>query len=331
MALAGAQGLFSQINHRAVQLTSAVTKDVCNCDTAWTAGTGCTVTSEKTIVKEGLGSVKIVCGSSGANQILAKFALPSSLDLSDYQQLSFWLQNSAALAAGDMQIRLYSDTACTSLVETLSIDQCVAYARWRPEVINKGSALSSTVQGIALYAVTSQAGKTHYLDNIIACKASSEPDSITLRSLISKNVENENGDHAFLGIQAIVGNCIFLDNTYNTYTNAGRGYSGVTENVTTYKREGIVLDAHSGAAQTLQDSGTAGNIISFIGGFNKVTDERDGYTVIDGLTGTREGIRGSGKFYLGLSYFQATRFAYGFELHFVLCRITSPDCHETTI
>lgn len=300
-------GYFIKSTNKVVQLTTPVTQDICNCDNIWTAGAGCTVSLESSIVKEGLGSAKVVCGS-GTNQILAKFALPSSIDLSAYEQISFWFQSSAAITAGSLEIRLYSDAACTALVESLPFSDCVGFGRMRPEVINKGSALSATVQGIALYAVTSQSGRTMYLDNIIACKAASEPDSLTLRSLISKNIENENGDHAFLGIQAIVGSWVLLDNVYNTYTNVGRGYSGQTENVTTYKREGIIIDINAGNAQRIMDSGTAENHIKFIGGFNPATNIRDGYTVIDGLTQLRTGIYGYGRNYVDLSYFQVTRF-----------------------
>ncbi|MGE4567887.1 MAG: right-handed parallel beta-helix repeat-containing protein [Bacteroidales bacterium] len=300
-------GYFIKSTNKVVQLTTPVTQDICNCDSIWTAGAGCTVSLETAIVKEGLGSAKIVCGS-GTNQILAKFALPSSIDLSAYEQISFWFQSSAAITAGMLEIRLYSDAACTALVESLPFSDCVGFGRIRPEVINKGSALSATVQGIALYAVTSQSGRTMYLDNIIACKAASEPDSLTLRSLISKNIENENGDHAFLGIQAIVGSWVLLDNVYNTYTNVGRGYSGQTENVTAYKREGIIIDINAGNAQRIMDSGTAENHIKFIGGFNPETNIRDGYTVIDGLTQLRTGIYGYGRNYVDLSYFQVTRF-----------------------
>lgn len=306
----GSSGSFIKSTHKVVQLTTPVTQDICNCDSIWTAGAGCTVSLETAIVKEGLGSAKIVCGS-GTNQILAKFALPSSLDLSLYEQISFWFQSSAAITAGSLEIRLYSDSACTALVESLPFNECVGFGRMRPEVINKGSALSATVQGIALYAVTSQSGRTLYLDNIIACKAASAPDSLTLRSLISKNIQNENGDHAFLGIQAIVGSWVLLDNVHNTYTNVGRGYSGQTENVTTYKREGIIIDINAGYAQIINESGTEENHIKYIGGFNPATNTRDGYTVIDGLTNLRPGIYGYGRNYVDLSYFQASRFDAG--------------------
>ena len=309
----GASGKFSVINHRVVQLTSAVTQDICNCDTAWTAGTGCTVTIEATIVKEGTGSAKIVCGTSGAGQILAKYALPASLDLSAYEQISFWFQNNAALAINNLEIRLYSDAACTTLVESLPIGACVGYGKMRPEVIDKAAPLSSTIQGIALYAVTSQAGKTYYLDNIIACKASSAVDSITLRSLIAKNIDNENGDHVFLGLQAINGNLLFLDNYAITYSNTGMGYSGVTENVITYKREGIVFDLASGNNQILNDQGTQASPIILSGGWNKVNDLLDGYTVMDGLANYTPGIYCYGKRYVNISYIQCSRFTYGFH------------------
>lgn len=307
----GATGKFSVINHRAVQLTTAVTQDICNCDTAWTAGANCTVTKEATIVKEGTGSAKVVCAAgSGATQILAKFGLPVSLDLSGFQQISLWLQNSAAVAANSLELRLYSDAACTALVETLVLPAMVGVNRYRAIAIDKGSALSATVQGIALYAATTQASKTFYLDNIIACKASSAADSLTLRSLISKNVENSNGDHVFLGIQAIVGNLIYLDNETNSYTYTGRGYSGVTESVTTYKRETIQFDVAAGVAQKCNESGTAGAYKNLIGGWNTVSNLRDGLTIMDGTNGLGYGLYSYGVNFWNFSFLQLTRFMY---------------------
>lgn len=310
----GGTGKFSVINHRAVLLTTAVTQDICNCDIAWTAGTNCTVTLETYYVKEGTGATKVVCGaSSGSGQIVAKYALPSSIDLSMYEQVSFWLQNNAALAINNLEIRLYSDAACTTLVESLPMGAGIGYGRFRPMVIDKSSALPSSVRGIALYAVASQAGKTFYLDNIVACKASSAADSITHLSLISKNTKNANGDHAFLALQAISGNVLYLDNGYSTYNTLGMGYSGLTENVIIYKREGIVVDMASSAYQVMMDSGNTTSHIVVTGGWNKVSNERDGYTVCDGLNNLCSGLYFALRSFVDLSYVQMTRFNYGVD------------------
>lgn len=334
----GATGKFSVINHRIVQLTNAVTKNITNCDVAWTAGANCTATvqaaaNSSSLVKEGTGSTKVVCAAgSGANQILAKYGLPESIDLSGYQQVSLWIYNSVAVAANSLELRLYSDAACTALVETIVLPAMVGVNKFRPIAVDKGSALSATVQGIALYAVGTQASKTFYLDNIIACKASSAADSITLCSLISKNIVNENGDHVFLGLQAIVGNWLFLDNANSSII--GMGYSGVTENVTTFKREAIAYDsASTNPLQMMSNSGVVNNNINVIGGFNIATNIRDGYTIIDGTTTIPKGWSGYGKPYVNFSFIGAVRCSTGMnyfsslgthnEIHVTNCLFTS--------
>ena len=103
--------------------------------------------------------------------------------------------------------------------------------------INKGSALGSSIQSVALYAIADPGTPTILLDNIIACKASSSADALSLTSLISKNSAASGGDEGWYPIQSINGTTVLLDNGPAINANAGRGYYGTTETVATYKRE----------------------------------------------------------------------------------------------
>ncbi len=276
-----------------ITLTTAVTENISTCEANWTAGTNVTsANTNTTYYKEGSSSIAIITNSShNAAGILAKYNLASPIDLSNYQQVSFWFRNqtSALANAGDLKLKLYSDAACTIEVESFNIPAIPSTARFLPITVNKGSALSSSVQGVALYANGATASKTFYIDNIIACKASSYADSLTLQSLVSKNT----GDEGWYGIQSINGTTVYLDADTNATPATTRGYSGVTETVTTYKRETIKTAMSNGSltlVQEIKDSGTSGNLINFLGGWNTVTTTQDGETFFDGLNGYGYGL-----------------------------------------
>lgn len=285
----------------AVVLTTAVTKTIDNCDVNWTPGAQTTSSNtQASNAKEGSGAIDIITAATcNANQILAYHGLPSSIDLSSYQQISFWIETYTAVAnSGDLQIRLYSDAACTTLVETLSMNTTTTAGGWIPIVINKGSALSSTVQGIAVYTTVAKNANTIRVDNFIACKAASSNDSLTLLSLISKNSTAKGttssvgyGNEPWLAPQSITDKIIVLDGSSRedeiTFPTQ-RGYYGTTEDVTLYKRETFTrTDASGGRTYgtytcDIQESGTAGSPITYTGGWNTATTVQDGETFFDG-------------------------------------------------
>jgi hypothetical protein len=293
-------GTVRRSTHRAVILSTACTKTIDNCDVSWTPGAQTTSSLTQGTAKEGSGSIAIITAATcNANQILAYHGLPASIDLSGYQQISFWLRGeTAVVATGELQIRLYSDAACTTLVETLSINTTLTIGDWIPIVVNKGSALSATVQGIAVYTTVAKNANTFYVDNFIACKAASSADSLTLLSLISKNSTAKGttssvgyGNEAWVAPQSIKDTIIILDGQtqYDEITfPTGRGYYGTTETVTTYKRETFTkTDGAGGRIYTtyccdLQEGGADGNPITYTGGWNTATTVQDGETFFDG-------------------------------------------------
>lgn len=311
----GASGTFRKINNKIVKLETAVTENLCLCNyETWTPGTNVTSAAIFTTDwKCGAGSLRIVTAAGcAANQIIAKYALPSSLDLSGYEQVSFWIKSTVALAAGALEIRLYSDTACTTLVETLPIEAIPVINNWYAFALDKGSPLSATVQGIAIYTTIAQASKTFYFDNIIACKASTANDSLTLRSLIAKNEVNEYGDNVFVGLQSIQGTFLFLDNDNAANPINATGYYGVSETRTIYKREAIHYDmpSQNSFAELISESGTAENRYKILGGWNKDTNERDGLTLAD-CNGLGYFFQFNGRFYIDINDFHIFRALYG--------------------
>ena len=322
--IGGASGTARRINCRCVVLTTSVTQTIDNCGANWTVGTNVTsANAQSTDFKQQYYAIQIVtsAGHAGAG-ILAYYGLPSSLDLSGYNQVSFWLKNSTSALAtsGDLKIRLYSDAACTNQVESFDIPAIPSTSRWIPITLDKGSALSATVQGVAIYANIAMASKTFYVDNIIACKDSTSADSLTLQSLISKNSSEQGGTEGWYTIQSIHDKIVVLDGDVNTLGNVATGiaqYVGTTESVTTYKRETIkttMSASPTNQIQVIQESGSAGNNIQYQGGYNISNDTQDGETFFDGLNGYGYGIYGSSLSYITLNYLNCYRYYSGFEM-----------------
>jgi len=336
-------GTAQKINSKAIVLTTAVTQDICDCDSSWTAGVQTTSANvDTTVWKEGRGSVKIITAATcNANQIIAQYGLPVALDLNagNYQQLSFWIRNeTTALVAGDLQIRLYGDTACTVLRDVFSVQAISSTAGWAPFTVDlaanigsgspAGGGTAGTIQGIAVYTTVQFNAKTVYVDNFIACKASSLPNGLTLQSMVSKNtleistVSDANyGNEGWICLQSITGQgsvnngrILLIDQEPNAYGNAGRGYSGVTESTTIYKRE-TIKTLMATLVDDLVQSNSLYTYISLIkGGYDVTTNVVSGVTFYDGLNGFGKGMSFGGYGQCNVSHFSLVRYGTGYYM-----------------
>lgn len=269
----GASGSVRLRNNTRVMLTTAVTQNIASTGpgrAAWTASAN--VTTGLGTTKEHANSDSIAIAADFTTGLAAYWATPSTLDLSSYQQVSFWVRQSSGNlgAAGSVDIRLCSDAAGVTAVHTINIPALGATNRWMPVTVDLGTNLDSSIQSIALYVNTDNGSQTFLLNNIIACKASSAADSLTLTSLIGKNTTGE----TFWGIQSINGTRVMLDADTHAAPQFGTvgGYYGTSETVTTWKRETIKLGpaaANTTALQTIQEGGTNGSPITFSGGWDR--------------------------------------------------------------
>lgn len=297
-----------------VVLGSALTAIIEDCEDAWVAAANVTATTSTTN-KEGTNSCSLAVASGFTTGIVAYEALAGSTDFSGYQQVSFWIRSSAAIAAGVLTLDLCSDTVGATSVNSIAIPAIPAANRWQVVTVDTGGALGSAIQSISINAVSDPATPTILIDNIIACKASSSADSLTLSSLISKNSAEQGGTEAWYGIQSISGTTVKLDNDTNTEAGVGRGYCGTTETVTTYKRETIkttAVSTASTAVQAVMDSGTSGNNISYQGGYDTATGNQTGETFFDGQNGMGYGIQIDSKSYVTLNRIGNYRYGTGF-------------------
>lgn len=302
----GATGSARLRNNTRVTLTTAVTQNIASTGprtTAWTNAGGANTSTQLQTggtppPKEHQYHEQITINTAFTTGKVAYYTLPSTLDLSSYQQISFWFGVALAattIAANSLELRLCSDTVGDTAVDTFVLPALPGGARYMPVTLDKGSALGSSISSIALYVTTdlsTTANITVFLNNIIACKASSAADSLTLTSLIGKNTTGE----TFWGIQSINGRRVMLDADTNGAPNSAsvRGYYGTSGTVTTWKRETIKLGpAASGTTslQTIQDSGSDGSPIVFSGGWDRTNMSTQTLeTWLDGLNGNGRAI-----------------------------------------
>jgi hypothetical protein len=264
-------------NNTRVMLASAVTQNIASTGpgrVAWTARANVTATlaTASNAFKEHANGDSIAIAAGFTTGLAAYWATPNTLDLSGYQQVSFWIRQTTGTvgAAGAIDLRLCSDAAGVTAVDTISIPALAVPGQWMPVTVDLGTALGSSIQSIALYVNTDNGAQTFLLSNIIACKASSAADSLTLTSLIGKNTTGE----TWWGIQSINGTRVMLDadtNAVPTSTSV-RGYYGTSETVTTWKRETIKQGpaaVSTTVLQNIQESGTDGSPIAYSGGWDR--------------------------------------------------------------
>ena len=310
-------GVITLRNNTRVMLTSAVTQNIASTGpgrVAWTANTNVTTAINTGSFKEHAASDGIAIAAAFSTGKAAYWTLPSTLDLSGYQQISFWIQQTAGTvgAAGAIDLRLCSDVAGDTAVNTISVPNLAATSRWMPVTVNLGTNLGSSIQSIALYVNTDNGVQTFLLNNIIACKASSAADSLTLTSLIGKNTTGE----TFWGIQSINGTRVMLDADTNATpaSTSVCGYYGTSETVTTWKRETIKLGpaaSSSTALQTIQESGTDGSPITYSGGWDRTAMSTQNLeTWLDGVNGN--GLAISAMSWINTDGLSFSRFTAGF-------------------
>ena len=220
-----------------------LTKSISHGESLWTAATNVTANVSSTR-KQGSWSTNIAIAAGFTTGKAAYFAT-GTLDLSSYQQVSFWIQQGVGtlISTNQMSLRLCSDTLGVTTVNTIQIPALTGgqTSNWYCFTVDTGGNLGASIQSIALYVDSDVGAQTINIDNIFACKASSSADAISLTSLIGKSDSIGAGGadtETFYGIRSILNNTITLD-TSPSANNAttSRGWSGTGQFATLYKQE----------------------------------------------------------------------------------------------
>lgn len=297
----GAIGNVTKADNLVVKTASPLVQNIALCGglgqkPQWVASTNVTTSQNTTNWKEGNSSAQILLATAFTTGKAAYYTLPSTLNLSAYQQVTFWVRiNSGTVgAAGQAYIALCTDTIGDTVVHQCDIPALGTTAVWMPVTVNLGTNLNSAIRSVAFYVVTDLGTQTFQLDNIVACKDASSADSVTLTSLVSKS--DGTGDEGWYAIQSLNSDVIMLanNNGETSQSTAVRGYNGTTETVTTYKRETVKTGA-SAATTTdvsiINDSGTSANRITYSGGWNRTDmSTQTGRTWLDGQNGNGRGL-----------------------------------------
>jgi hypothetical protein len=295
-----------------VTLSASCTQMIDNCDSSWTQSANVTHTSDTTNHREG-SSARSLAIASGFTTGKIAYRATGSLNLSGYQQVSLWIRVSAAVSENVLQVVLCSDTTGDVAVNTINIPAIPSTAKWHAVTVDTSGALGSDIQSVALYAASDPGAVTVLLDCILACKASSSDDSLTLSSLIGKNTSTE----TWYSISSISGTTVTLDQYSTTATSGFRGYYGSTETVTTYKREAISVTpvASTSTEFTIQDSGTSGSVITYSGGWDRTNmSTQDGESWFTGANGSGTGINFNTSQFVSVEKMGFVRFATGISL-----------------
>ena len=304
---------------------SACTKNLVSCgkrSTAWTAATDVTTAlvedtspewnsnSRKTIEHNYVDQITV--SSSHGTGLAAYKTSDTSLiygngDDNDYHQISFMICQTSGTYTDGISIRATNSSGATSL-RTVPVDftNCSSY-RWFPVTLDFGEPIinsgMSNLTEISLYVDTDHGARTFLISNVIACKDSSEADSLTHSSLIGLNTT---ADPCWYPIESIYKTSsgttrvmIWTSSVRaspNGYYGVGRnvGFSADFDGTNIYKRETIkatYLRSQLTGDYTYKDYwsfsvGTSSNPLTISGGWSSdFTTQNLDHSLIDATIG----------------------------------------------
>ncbi len=263
-------------------------------DGAWTAVTNitCTAPTSSPSPKQGSNSAKMAANGTFTTGKVAHFPTGAALNLSGFQQVTFWIQCSTTLASGALSLNLCSDTTGNTIVDTLTLNVALGANKWTAVTINKGSALGASIQSIRLTANTAITSKNISIDNVVACKSTASADQLTLNTLISPD------NVTWYPVQSINGTSVYIDAQQATAATAAKGYQGATGSSTFYMLQPTqvtINTASSSYAQVFSANGAVNNPITISGGWDTTAmTTQDGWTTIDMMDWTASGVNLSG-------------------------------------
>lgn len=329
----GATGNITKANNLVVKTSSPLVQNIALCGglgqkPAWVASADALTTQSTSNWKEGNAATNITALGTFTTGKVAYYTLPATLDLSAYQQVSFWLLQSFGTlgAASQAYVALCTDTIGNTVAHQCNIPSLGALNVWVPITVNLGANLNAAIRSVAFYVVTDVGRQDFTLDNIVACKAASSADSVTLQSLVSQS--DGTGDEAWYAIQSLNSNVIMLANANGTTSQSTsiRGYNGFSTTITSYKRETTkTVPAATGTAvaAVVNNNGTSGNLITYSGGWDRTNmSTLTGFTWYDGSNGNGIGIQFGNRSFNELNLVNFCRYNVGVQFTSVTADIT---------
>jgi hypothetical protein len=284
-------GIISPIFCRTIKTASALVQPIASfaplrtaslgTRAAWVGATANVTPSLLTLFGKGSAQDQIVINASFTTGLIAYYTLPAALNLSSYQQLSLFIQQTLGTTVGGLTISLCSDTLGATAVDTFTIPSTGTINAWTPFTIDKGSALGSSIRSISISRAANNGAQTFQFNSIVAVKAPSAVDALSNTSLVTKNNGTE-GAYAVGGFGGSDGTIVFLDSSPagTNHTTTGGAYYGTTETASLWRIEpynpftlnSAALPATPTASNPYctfpSNSGILNNPITYSGGWN---------------------------------------------------------------
>lgn len=281
----------------AITLSSPQTADITSCNSIW-SGVANTSVTLGTIRNEGSNSASISI-LAGFTTGKAAYYQTGTLDLSSYQQVSFWLCQLSGTAAvsGDYSLCLCSDTDGNTPVYTIPIPKMTVTGTYlRSFTYDFGTTMDVPIQSIAFYVNVDRGATIFNFDNIIACLPPSSPSCITLDMLLGTN----NGIDSWCPIRSIVGTTVTIATDPSqslAVSTTLHGYSGTLSGAQNLYSLLPLIPNYSDSVRTgqsfwtVQKTGTIGNPITISGGWDNIDmSTKTGVTWMSGVTGYGTGL-----------------------------------------
>lgn len=273
---AGASGINATFTNLSgvVTLASALTIGLYTSGAAWTAVTNVTTTANQAGKLGATSASNIAIAAAFATGKVAHFPLPSAQNLSGSQQISFWIRASIAVAAGVLRMDTCSDTTGNTVVDSVNLPALAANV-WQCVTLDKAANMGATINAIRLHAISDPGTVTLTIDDVIACKAASAANSLSLNSLISSD------GSTWYAVKSIdsAGTSVRLDTGGAASAQTAVGiWSGTTGSLPL----SILNPVNIAVADTFASSGAAGNPITISGGWDSVAmSSQTGYSILD--------------------------------------------------
>lgn len=146
--------------------------EVDNCDdavVAWADGSGGNVTPSRQTAspKDGSAFVRLTSGAGAAAGLLAYHNI-SSIDLTAYDSIGFWIRSSVPTNSGDLQFLLDDTAACASPLETINIQALTANTWTWINIPFADATLLTAVVSIGIKQAVDIGAATIDIDQIVA-------------------------------------------------------------------------------------------------------------------------------------------------------------------
>ena len=236
-----------------VQLSSEKTQEIASNGqraTPWTASANVTCSLQTTTgtwdsnvpMQSHAYSDKIEIADGFGTGKAAYWQIGSALNLSGYQQVSYLIKQSSGTRTStgtgstttpSLSLRLCTDTSGDTSVHTIPVVTGADTSQnWRDFTHDFGTNLNSSIQSVALYVDSDNGAQTFNIDNVIACKAKSAADSLTLNSVVGFGTQPNNPHYWKIGsirkknIRILMGDRRSSYYPYSYYTPGGADWSG---------------------------------------------------------------------------------------------------------